>query len=224
MAGLDALMARCEVIVGGIDGGGLDDLLGLCLLGRDKVTRDWLAWCHAWAHDDVLERRKDIADRLRDFEADGDLTICADPTQDLRDVADVLARIRDAGLMPEEYGVGIDPQGVAALVEELADRQIDDKQIVAVTQGYRLMSAIFGTERKLKDGTFWHFGQALMAWCIGNAKVEQRGSAVLITKQAAGRAKIDPFVALLDAVMLMSRNPEASGGNLDDFIREMKAA
>lgn len=222
LTSLDALLARSEVAVVGIDGGGLDDLLGLAVMGRDKVTRDWLLWSHAWAHDDVLQRRKEIAPALRDFARDGDLTICELPTQDVIDVADIVERVKDAGLLPEVAGVGVDAAGIAAIVDELASRGIGDQQVVAVQQGYRLSGAIGGAERKLKDGTLWHAGQKLMAWCCGNAKVEMRGSAMLITKQAAGRAKIDPVAAMFNAVMLMARNPVGQE-NLDDWIKGLAA-
>lgn len=219
---LDTLIERCEVIVTGGDGGGLDDLFGFGAIGRCKKTRDWLMWNHAWAHNDVLERRKDIASRLMDFEADGALTICKDPTQDVREFADLVERIAKAGLLPEAGAVGLDPVGVAALIDELVLRGITEKQMVAIPQGFRLSGAVWGTERKLKDGTLWHAGQPMMAWCVGNAKAEQRGNAVLITKQAAGKAKIDPLIASFNAVMLMSRNPEASPG-VEDWLKSLAA-
>lgn len=214
---LDRLIERSDVAVIGIDGGGLDDLLGLAVIGRDKKTRDWLLWNHAWAHSDVMDRRGEIASSLRDFMRDGDLTLCDDPTQDLREVADIAERVVQAGLLPEQAGIGVDAVGIAAIVDELAGRGIGGEQVVAVQQGYRLHGAITGSERKLKDGTLWHAGQPLMAWCVGNAKIEVKGSAVSITKQMAGRAKIDPLAATFNAVMLMARNPEGAA-NVDDWI------
>lgn len=206
---LDEIIERSDAVVVGIDGGGLDDLLGLAVIGRDQVTREWLLWNRAWAHEDVLKRRPEIVETLRDFEKDGDLVICSDPTQDIREVCDIVEQIDVAGKLADKAGVGLDPVGVAAIVDELASRGIDGERVVGVSQGFRLSSAIWGMERKLKDGTLWHAGAGLMAWCVSNAKVELRGNAVLITKQAAGKSKIDPLAASFNAVMLMSRNPEA---------------
>ncbi len=195
---LEELLDRSEVVSVGVDGGGLDDLTGIAVLGRCKRTRDWLLWNHAWAHQDVFERRKDIVTSLQDFMAEDALTLCDGPTADILGIADIVEQIKDAGLLAEKDAVGLDPQGIAALVD----------QMTGISQGFRLSSAVWGMERKLKDGTLWHSGLDLMAWCVGNAKVEQRGNAVLITKQMAGKAKIDPLVASFNAVMLMSRNPE----------------
>jgi len=215
---LEDLIARCEVAVIGIDGGGLDDLLGLAVLGRCKETQRWLLWNHAWAHPDVLERRKEIVPVLRDFEAAGELTICEWPTQDVEEVADIADAVRDAGLLPGSNAIGVDAAGITPIVEALSARDFTSDgpgaQIVAVQQGWRLNSAVQGIPRKLKDGTMAHAGQALMAWCVGNAKAEVRGNNVLITKQTAGKAKIDPLVASFNAVMLMSRNPDALGHSI----------
>jgi phage terminase large subunit-like protein len=206
---LEALLERSEVCTVGIDGGGLDDLFGLAVLGRCKTTRQWLLWNKAWAHDDVLKRRKDIAPKLKDFERDGDLVISEDPMAPILEAAEIVERVNLAGLLPEENGVGLDPAGVASLVDELETRGIGVGLQVAVRQGFALSPASWGSEIKLKNGSLKHGGRPMMAWCVGNAKVEVRGGAVVITKQSAGRAKIDPLVASFNAMMLMSRNPEA---------------
>ncbi|RYE54747.1 MAG: terminase large subunit, partial [Rhizobiaceae bacterium] len=220
---LDTLLDRSEVVIAGIDGGGLDDLFGLTLLGREKVTHRWLSWSHAYAQLDVWERRKDIVSALDGFITDRDLTKCEDPTADIAGICEILGRVLEAGLFPAQYAVGLDPHGVAGLIDALIEIGFTQEQLNAVAQGFRLNSAVIGSERKLKDGTLRHADQPLMDWCVGNAKAEQRGNAVVITKQIAGKAKIDPLIALFNAVILMSRNPEAQGG-IDDFISQFKRA
>lgn len=200
------LLRRCEVVCVGIDGGGLDDLLGLSVVGREKGTRDWLCWNRAWAHPIVLLRRKEIAARLRDFAASGDLRMVETTGEDIAEAADIVAEVAASGLL---WKVGLDAAGIGAIVDALAERGIEGEQLAAVTQGYKLNGAIKTTERKLAEGSLWHAGQALMAWCVGNAKVEPKGNAILITKQASGSAKIDPLMATFSAVELMSRNPPA---------------
>ena len=209
LADLDKLLEESEVVTIGIDGGGLDDLLGLAVLGRHRITQDWLCWNHAWCQRDVLNLRKDIATNLLDAEKEGSLTFCDDATADIVGVVDVCKRVRDAGLLPDEYGIGLDPQGVGAMVDELARYGIGRPLVTAVGQGFRLSSAVWSLERKMKDRTFWHAGQGLMTFCVGNAKAEQRGNAVLITKETAGKAKIDPLCALFNAIKLMEVGPVA---------------
>lgn len=207
---LETLLERCEVVCCGVDGGGLDDLLALAVMGRERVTRRWLLWGHAWAHKVVLERRKSEAARLQDFAKAGQLTIVAEMPADIEALADLVKRCDEAGLL---HAVGLDPFGVGGIVDALAERQIaGDDRVVGISQGWRLSGAIKTLERKLADGTLIHAGQEIMAWAVGNAKVEPRGNAVTITKQAAGAGKIDPLMAAFDAGALMATNPEAMGG------------
>ena len=201
---LDELLDRSEVVDVGIDGGGLDDLLGLAVVGRDKDTREWLTWCHGWAHPSVMERRKEIAPRLHDFAKDGDLTLVQNIGDDVADVASICALIDARGLLDK---IGCDPAGLGGITDALAEAEIPEAKMIGVSQGWRLTGAIKTAERKLAEGVLVHSGQPIMAWCVGNAKVEPRGNAVIITKQAAGSAKIDLLMALFNAVTLMSLNP-----------------
>jgi len=221
IASLDALLARSEVAVIGIDGGGADDLMGLAVIGRCRETKDWLLWAKAWAHPTVLQRRKEIVPLLEEFQKLGQMTICDDPTQDLREIAEITALVSDKGLLPETAAIGLDPAGVSALIDELAGAGIQPAQMVAVGQGYKLSSAIWGAERKLMDGTLRHGGTRLMSWVVGNARAEQRGNAVLITKETAGKAKIDPLIATFNAFMLMSRNPVSGNARPIPRIRQL---
>ena len=202
------VLDRSEVVVVGVDGGGLDDLFGLAVLGRDRETKDWLAWCHAWCHEGVLERRKTIAARLRDFEREGSLTIVDDELADISAIVEVVQEVKDRGLLA---AVAADPAGLGELIDALAGIGVTPEggQVIGAPQGYAMMNAIKTTERKLANGTLWHDGSALMAWAVGNIKIEPTATAIRATKANAGDAKIDPAMALFDAVTVMSRNPAA---------------
>ncbi|MCA2012407.1 terminase large subunit [Cereibacter sphaeroides] len=208
---LDELLRRCEVVVAGIDGGGLDDLCSLALIGRETGSRRWLHWGKAWAQPDVLIQRPQIVSRLQDFEKDGDLLICKETDEADQEIAEICARVQAAGLFPEEQGIGLDAYGVAAILDALAEKGLEEPLTTAVPQGYKLQSAINTLPRKVKDRTFRHCGQPFMAWAVGNAKAELKGSNIVVTKQAAGAAKIDPFMATMNAAMLMLANPVAAG-------------
>ena len=214
---LDGLIERCDVCVAGIDGGGLDDLMALGVIGRHRQSRAWLHWARAWAHPEVFELRKEIAPRLRDFIRDGDLVEVLEPDQDVIEVADICLKLFQAGLFPEKSAIGLDAYGVASVLDALAERGMEGDLLNAVGQGYKLQSAITTLPRKLKDKTFRHCGSPMMAWVVGNAKTELKGSNHVVTKAAAGSAKIDPLMATFNAAMLMFGNPVAalSGSYLD---------
>jgi len=204
---LETILERSEVVTIGVDGGGLDDLLGLAVIGRDAETREWLAWCRAWAHPSVLERRKDIAANLHDYARYGDLVLVSRIGDDVEEVADIVEQVEAAGLL---YQVGLDPSGIGAIQEAIAVREVDQEKLVGVSQGWRLGGAIKTAERKLAEGVLLVADQPMMRWCCSNARVEPKGNAILITKQASGSAKIDPLMALFNAVSLMATNPPAA--------------
>jgi phage terminase large subunit-like protein len=209
LADLNNLLARSEVVTFGIDGGGMDDLFGIAVIGREKETRHHLCWAHAFAHKKVLSMRKDIAATLRDFHTEGSLTLCDTSSEIIGWVGMWFERVLESGLLPQKNAVGIDPNNVAAIIEELVSRGMTDDMLRRLLQGPALAPAWNMIPMKIDDGTFFHSGSKMMNWCVGNAKVELRGNAPMITKQISGRAKIDPVIAMGEAAILMSWNPEA---------------
>jgi phage terminase large subunit-like protein len=209
---LDDLLVRSEVVTMGIDGGGLDDLLGFAVMGREKGTGKWLVWARAWAHEIALERRKSEAQKIRDLVQEGTVVIYPQIGDDLEDISQIVKKVSLSGLLPKTGAIGVDRVGIKDLGIRLMqpDIGITYEQIESVAQGWLLAGTIKTMERKLASNEIEHEGSALMAMSVGNARTELRGNAITITKAVSGTAKIDPLMATLDAAYLMGLNPVAS--------------
>lgn len=224
---LDSMLARCDVITVGIDGGGNDDLYGFSALGKDTASGELLAWSRAYALPIVLERRKDISERLLDFVKDGDLVIVPKIEDAAAQVVALIQRIDEAGKLGalddgKRKAIGVDSACIKQTLDALNAAGYPDDAICSVSQGWRLGSSIKSTELYLSSETLKHADQPMTDWCVGNAKVETRANSVLITKQASGSAKIDPLMSLFNAVELMGRNPQ--GGEVSVYEELARAA
>jgi phage terminase large subunit-like protein len=233
---LDAILERSDVVTIGLDGGGLDDLLGIGVVGREKGTQRWLGWaCGLISTIGVVRRKANAVDYL-DFKKKGDLWVfrfseddtggnddpdlaellenalepSPDPNglpPDIEFVIDLVARIRDRGLLTQ---VGVDAAGIGAIVDALAGIGItqEAETLDAVRQGIALMGAVKTVERKLADHSFRHGEAPLLAWCVSNLKVVQTPTAMRVARDEAGFGKVDAAMALFNAAHLMSLNPQ----------------
>jgi len=217
---LAQLIEQSEVITMGIDGGGLDDLLGMAVIGRlptvireyqDKVSnqkvqvKPWWVWTKAWCHEIALDRRKSIADTLRDFERQGDLSIVKNIGDETDELAKSAKQVFDSGKLDK---IGLDPLGIGALIDELIMIGIPDDKLIGVTQGFKMSGYIKTAENKIARKDMLHASQPIMAWSVGNCRTVVRGSGTMLSKAESGTAKIDPVIGMLNAVALMSQNPD----------------
>lgn len=234
---LAEILDRSELVTVGIDGGGLDDLLGLSIIGRERDTKRWLAWGCALISTIGIGRRKanaqdyltfkragelivfrfdlDVADLTDDDEALTELVCDALPaekttegwTPDVAYVVGVIKDIHERGLLAK---VGVDAMGIGTIVDALATAGItqDAELLYAVRQGIGLMGAFKTIERKLADGSFRHGGGPLLSWSVGNLRLIQTPTAVRVAREESGFGKVDVAMALANAGALMAANPE----------------
>jgi phage terminase large subunit-like protein len=212
---LESILDRAEVVTIGIDGGGLDDLLGVYVIGRapagdarevELERRKWLGWGCAIITPEGEERRKVNATQYAQFVADGDLIRASALGDDLAAVVDIVRQVKDSGLL---HQVGVDQAGLGGIVDALDAIGVTEEAglLLAVRQGIALMGAIKTVERKVADGSFRHAGGRLMSWCIGNLVVVPTPTAIRLARDESGRGKIDPAAAMFDAAALMAANP-----------------
>ncbi len=218
---IEKLIDQSDVITMGIDGGGLDDLLGFAVLGRHAKSRKWWLWNHAWCQEIALERRKENAPKYKDFAAENTLTIVERVGPDIDQLAKIAKKVFDSGKLDK---IGLDPLGLGGLLDGLLAVGIPQEQMIAIAQGYKLAGYIQTTERKLAEGSLYHTGSQLMTWCVGNARVVMKGNGMMISKQESGTAKIDPLIATFNAVALMSMNPEPKNYDIDGYLEDIVIA
>lgn len=206
----ESMLQRCEVLVAAVDNGGSDDLVGFTVAGRERETGKWLFWTRGFALKTVLKVRPGIASKLKDFEAEGSMMLCDRGGEIIAAVVGYLKRIDAAKLFPKEAAAGVDNGHYGVIVDEFSAAGFGEPRLVGVNpQSWMMNSAIEAVDWKLVDGDMAHDGSALMAWCVGNAKVEKRKNMKLITKQASGSGKIDPLTSALIAAKLLEANPVA---------------
>jgi len=204
---LDAVIDRSEVLTVGIDGGGLDDLLGLAVLGRERETKKWLCWTGAVLTPAARARQKQNETQYQKFEREQSLTTVDD---DMSDLVWVVDKVDDCLRSGKLASVGVDPAGLGSIVDELDAIGVTQESglLYAVRQGWGLMGAMKAIEKKLAAGWLVHGGSALMRWCVGNARLRRTPNAVHIQRDESGANKIDPVIALLNAAYLMALNPQ----------------
>jgi hypothetical protein len=102
----------------GIDGGGLDDLLGIAVIGREKNTRRWILWTHAFISPEGEERRKANATVYQQFMDDGDLTRVEQLPDDLAAIVEIVRLVKVSRKLA---AVGVDRIGIGGIVDALAE-------------------------------------------------------------------------------------------------------
>lgn len=218
--GLNALLRYSEVVVIGIDGGGLYDLLSLYVIGREPNRERWLGWGHSWIHEGVKHKRPAFWDVAQRFEALGELTVVdygkvvpgTKRSINLWELSQLVSYIHASGRMLEKGSVGIDPGGLPVLADCLHDPTmalpLPAHKVLRIPQGTALAPTIEGLGQRVLQGNFVHGGQRIMSWAVRNVQCIPTANSFKVEKASGDeKRKIDPFIAMANAARLLEVSP-----------------
>ena len=197
---LNQVMDKSDHLFIGIDGGGLDDLTGVAVLGIDGKGL-WRIWAFGYGYKSVMERAG-LAKRLAEFQAANECLIVDRLGDDAIEIGKLIKKIYDTGKLKR---IGIDPRGIGDILTEIKSHGTPESIIEQVNQGVALMGAEKTFSRRLAQRAVVICQSDLMRFCVGNAIVEQRGDDYFLSKKSS-LFKIDPLIAILDAIALYERH------------------
>lgn len=187
----------------------------------DLTACTWLAvdpdgavrvWPQVWLPEAKLA---DSSDRVpyRAWAAQGWLTVTPGSVVDYQRVrADIVEKARTCQLR----ALGYDPWNATETAQQLA-ATLGEKAVIEVRQGYASMTE--PTQRLLAllaAGLLRHPQSPVLTWCADNLAVTQDPAGNLKPDKAKSRQRIDPMVALLNALHLWLRLGGAPTGSVYD--------
>ena len=197
---LDDILKKSECTVITIDGGGLDDLIGICVAVREKETNNWFLWHSATCTQAALTKNNTdeiYSDFIKkeEMHAFNSIALC------FEFIALLVKKIDDTGTL---YAVGFDPNGAMPIVQHIQEKtNIPNSQLVGIWQGQRLASGIRTLEQLLALGSVKICRTSLMRWQISNIKMTSR----YFFEKKSHAQKIDSAVATAMAAVFITTNP-----------------
>ena len=203
---------KADVICGGWDLGGRDDLAGVGLVARfndgvdENGDRKYRYEIQARAFINSQNERDLTKQPWIDYIRKGLLVVSSNELNELK------ATCRQYWKQYLATSWAYDPHGSRDIAQELTG---DGLKCVEFHQNCSMYNEPLRTFLKaLKAGSIRHDGNPLLAWCAGNLHTTQNSKGEVMPCKKTSDGKIDPMVAVLMAFRLASLEPPRAKGSL----------
>lgn len=196
------ILNECETVIIAIDGGGLDDLIGISVQGRVNNSNRWLVHNTAICTKSALHKN-DTYEIYQKFIKKGELKAYETLEECFSYLADIVSFFNDNKKL---CWIGFDPNGAVVIQDYLmAHCNIIQEQIIGVFQGALLQQSIKTIEQMLAIDLMNVNQSDLMNWQVANIKMNGRYFFEKLNKAN----KIDSCVAMAIGGVLINANPPA---------------